>query len=166
MGVKFEVKWEGASRLKKGQLKAIKKKVMEGFGNNWYTSFKNKHFTTAGAKRYNYGVRKTKNVRTGLVYKDKHHQKLAPSPLPLVWSGRSRNLSRTRTVKANSQRVDVSMPVRAFNFIPPGNKQLRMRAEFTRVIPSEIANLTKRAQRDLARAFSRFEGATTTFKYQ
>jgi hypothetical protein len=145
----FGVTTRGLPRLPKRYQNALIAKTMRGMAFGWWARYRPGHFTKAGARKYNYGKRHTKDVRRGRVKRTRGGRPRAPSGLPLVWSGRSLGLSQQKRLKGTPKKSHVTMPVRAFNFRPPKNPQLNMRKEFTTVLTAERKNLERKGAKDL-----------------
>lgn len=135
--------------------------VMRWFVEDWHENLRPLHFTNEGARRYSYGRRHTKEVRTGQVKRDKKGRALAPTGRPLVWSGTSEQLAKIANFTAKETSSKVTMPVRAFNWKPPGNPTLNMRWEFTQVPKSELGVQEKQASVRLERMVRRFNRSIT-----
>lgn len=135
--------------------------VMRFFVEDWHANLRPIHFTSEGARRYGYGKRNTKEVRTGRVKRGRNGKPLAPTGRPLVWSGDSERLSMTAKFRATETTGTVTMPVRAFNWRPPKNPTLNMRWEFTRVLNSELSVQEKAGAIRLERLVRRFNRSYT-----
>lgn len=137
----------------------MRTQTMRFFVVDWHENLRARHFTNEGARVYRYAKRKTKEVTTGQIKTTRRGRKLAPIGLPLVWSGTSFSLSKIGTFHAKEKTSWVTMPVRAFNFKPPGNPTLNMREEFTRVLGNELHAQEKQATVLLERLIRRFNGS-------
>lgn len=135
--------------LRRDALRRVLKAAYTTIGEQWHSRYSQVHFTAEGARRYHYTRRSTKDVVSGASKKTKRGKNRAPSGLPLVWSGRSRELARQKVVRATYKGCRVVSPVRVFNFIPPRNKQLRMREEYTTVTASEVRTLEGDAKKTM-----------------
>lgn len=97
---------------------------------HWHANFRPKHFTMAAKSEYGYAARQAKY--------EKRKRRQKKHNLPLVWSGESRDNSKTFRVVSNSKGARCVMPtLRTFNFRGNGS-QINMREEFTRTSKLEI----------------------------
>ena len=151
----IRISTQGAGRMPRRELQLHEKITMSRIARKWHGDYAHKHFTVAGARRYQYGRRLTKNVRTGQVFTDRRGRRRAPSGLPLVWSGDTRRRARIVFVKASSKRSSASMPVGKLNFRPPGNPRLNMAQEMRTVTRAERDRLQNFGVRDVARRLGR-----------
>ena len=119
----------------------------------WHVRFRPIHFTVEGARRYNYRQRRTKRIRSGSIRKTKAGKPLAPSGLPLVWSGRSRVLSQQKKIRATKNWSKVTSPVRALNFRPQGWPPGQMAKEYRTVVSRERRKLQSVATQTVAKEF-------------
>ena len=133
----------GVRALDKQAYRTMMKDVNAFFVMDWHETLRPKHFTPEGARAYRYAPRKTKRITEGTVRLDHKKRPLAPNGNPLVWSGRSRALSRQRRIVATHKYARVVMPVRALNFKPGG---IDMRAEFTVVTKEEFSKQEVKAR--------------------
>ena len=128
--------------ITKKELPRIHRLIMLEVGMLWHQKMRPKHFTQEGAVEYHYKKRTekyTRRKRTMFGHED-----------PLVFSGASRTLSANATIRPFARKADgemvagvrVSMPVKAFNFIPKGGK-INMVQEFKRVSPREIKEINR-----------------------
>lgn len=140
-------------KISRSQIRKLKKGTLSILGHTWHKKYVPGKFRSGAAQKYKYALRRTKNVRTGKVYPwaARKYPEMT-SGQPLVWTGRSRQLSRTRTLQANSKRVYIKMPIRAFNFRPRG---INMRREFLRILKSEERALGKQGERWIRSLFSK-----------
>jgi hypothetical protein len=151
----------GPPKIRRDALRRALKETFASIGKDWHDNYRPLHFTTEGARRYHYAARRTKEVTTGSIRRRKGGRPRAPSGLPLVWSGRSRTLSQSVSIRATYKGVRVVSPIRAFNFRPPGNPNLDMRAEYTRVIGSELREIERKAAGFLDRLLARADAKVT-----
>jgi len=125
------------------ELNSILRKGFHLMGVYWHRFFRGKHFTEAGGRQYRYKKRRPSYVA--------RKRRLQKHNDPLVWSGRSRMLSRVRRVRATATggirsgqrlrgRVRVTMPVRTLNLRPKGGR-INLRDELTRVSAPEARRL-------------------------
>lgn len=112
--------------ITKTDINKIVTEVYAELAEMWHREFRPKHFTHGAYTEYGYKARKTR------------YNKRKKENLPLVFSGTSRELSKTYRVVATRNGSRVVMPlVKAFNFKPP-NSSINMRDEFTRTSQREI----------------------------
>ena len=143
-------------KITPAQIAQLQTDGMAALAYGWHASYSPGKFTPAGARKYNYTKRRTKEVRTGRIKKSKSGRKLAPNGNPLVWTGRSRSLAKSKTVRASPTLSSVTSPIRAFNFKPKGAYPgLNMRFEYKRVLQDEQQRLGKGAERVLRDRFSK-----------
>jgi hypothetical protein len=150
------VKNRGIPQLKKKYLNVLIAKALGHIAFLWWKDIRPIHFTGAGARKYRYTRRATKDVFTETIKRKKKGKPRSPSGKPLVWSGRSFELSKQKRIKSTSKRSSVTMPVRAFNRRPPRNKQLRMNEEFARILASETKSLEKQGSADLQKRLLKY----------
>lgn len=137
------------------KIRRLKTVALKVIARSWHQRYSAGKFTAAGARKYNYGRRKTKEVRTGKIKRGKGGRKLAPSGLPLVWKGDTRSKAKTRKIGGNSKRSYVTSPIQKLNFKPPGNRALNMRREYTTVLKSEQRVLGRDGEKFIRRQFSK-----------
>ena len=155
------IKSTGGIGLPRRELQRHEKLTMSRVARKWHKDNAARHFTTSGARRYDYGRRRTKNVRTGQVFKTRRGRPRAPSGLPLVWTGNTRTRAKVVFVRATSKRSSASMPIGKLNFRPPGNPGLNMADEMKRVTRPERDKLRRFAVRDVATRLRRSRYTTT-----
>lgn len=123
---------EGALALKASELKAHLAQTLMFAGEYWHRHFRKRHFHPIAFRIYRYTPR-SKGYTARKWKKLKHAN-------PLVFTGVSRRLSEFKKVKATHEKVDVTMPTRAFNFRAKGS-QVNMRDEATQINDDEHATL-------------------------
>lgn len=118
----------GLAALSKSQVKEAVKTQLFAAGEYWHKHFRKRHFQAGAFQRYRYTPRteryQWRKMKKGL------------GNNPLVFTGVSRTLSEGKTVKATSEKVDVVMPTRAFNWKNP-HSQINMLDEFTQISADE-----------------------------
>jgi hypothetical protein len=119
----------------------------------WHQRMRGKHFTQRGAAEYHYQYRSKKYTA---VKRRKHGHKL-----PLVFTGRSRMLTRMRDVRPTAKGVRVVMRAPALNFRPKGWTHT-MREEMTRVSQGEAKQLATRFGRFMAKRLKADRTTETT----
>lgn len=139
----FRVTYKGLPKLEKKFENMLVQDTMRYIAFMWWRDFRPLHFTTAGARRYHYAARKTKNVFTGQPKRKKSGKPRAPDGRPLVWTGESMRSSQQKRIDSKPKWSSVVMPVRKLNFKPKGNKTLNMPGELKKVLKSEITTLEK-----------------------
>ena len=118
----------------------------ESMAVQWHSKFRKRHFTPYGASVYHYQQRSFKYNRS----KQKH----LGHTLPLVFSGTSRDLSESKRINATRNQATLTMPVRAFNYVPKtksGRTPIDMVREFTTITDDE----TRAMELPAATAFER-----------
>ena len=159
MGSRFEIKItsEGLPRITRSEIRKMKANGLGHAGEAWHTRIAQRKFTPAAAAKYHYTRRKTKNILKGTIRETKSGRKLAPSGLPLVWSGRSQLLGKLRTIKASSTRAVVRVPIRQFNIRRPKNAdpKMDMLREYKSTTPSDDRILAKVARDQIRNLLSR-----------
>lgn len=130
-----------------------------GMGKHWFTNFRDKHFTEAGAAEYGYTKRKGENLARGskkwkrsyMGQKWRKHK----HQLPLVFSGEARRLSRIGRIAATAKGVRVLMPrLGKLNYRHPKSK-VDMRREMTTISNREVEKLVQVGDRAMAKAVLR-----------
>lgn len=151
--MKVSIEWRGRERtlsMTKREFNSILRELYRELGEHWHRRFRPKHFTHRGFREYGYTHRSRQ-------YQIRKQKRLGHN-LPLVFSGRSRELSKSKRVIARAANgrahSRVTMPVRAFNFRPRGS-QVDMVKEFTTVSVQEVGKMTKRLQDGTEREFKR-----------
>lgn len=147
-------------KISRDDIIRLKTSTMLSIAKAWHKRYSQFKFTTAAARKYNYTKRKTKDIRTGEVRRVKRGKfkgrRLAPTGLPLVWTGETRGLAKITTYKASSRKSKVTSPINKLNFRPKGAyPNLNMRREYTRVLPSEERRLGKDAEKHMRSLFDR-----------
>lgn len=132
----------------------LKQMVADGFermGIRWHDDFRPGHFSLAAMSKYGYTPRSPG-------YNKRKRRELGHT-IPLVKSGRSRDLSRQRNVTKNSKGARVSMPIRQFN-ARAKNSKINMRAEFLAETKQESLQLEKEMGDYLEKRISTFRRTT------
>ena len=107
-------------KVSRSQIRSISTAAMRQIATSWHARYSAGKFTTTAARKYNYHKRRTKEIRTGKLFKSGKRLG-AISGLPLVWSGESRQRAQRPTrILADSVKSSVSYSIRAFNRRPPG----------------------------------------------
>lgn len=148
------IEWGGVLGMKPRDINRTLKNSWALRGQMWHEKFRPRHFTLDAMRRYNYQERSPGYNRR------KMNNKRIRIALPLVYSGKSRELGRTRTIEATRNRVDVITPIRAFNFRPKtsgGRAPINMVDEFRRMSPDEIEAMDQRQTQFLERQFNGFQ---------
>ena len=115
-------------------MRRIMKQVWEEVGVLWQQEMLPKHFTEEGAREYRYQPRTPKYMQRKM--REKGHQD------PLVFSGRSRFLSKIPDIRPTSKGVRIVIRVPALNFRPkPGAPP--MRQELTRMSSNDRRRITR-----------------------
>ena len=129
--------------MPKRRYNAIRKEALTAVGNFWHDKFRELHFTKEGARKYGYTPRSGEGKSgkpfwqsyTGKKQKAKGHQR------PLVWSGKTEELSRRRRFTITSKRdlaiLRIKIPAPALNYKNP-HSEIDMRKEMTTVTPDEM----------------------------
>lgn len=128
----------------------VKKWIKDGWfhmGEDWHKKFRRSHFSQRAYGKYNYTPRNRRYNRL--------KKRTLGHTLPLVKSGKSRQLSEQKKVFATYKGSRVTMPVRAFNF-KPKNSSIDMRKEFTSRTPDEQKELDRRATWRLEESVRKF----------
>jgi hypothetical protein len=138
----------GSRGLPRRRYNALRKLALEAVGHFWHEHYRALHFTAEGAKKYGYAPRsghgrsgkKFWQSYTGRKLKAKHHRR------PLVWSGKSEELSKRRTFAITSKRdlaiLRIKIPAPALNFKNP-HSDIDMRKEMETVTADEMAAMSK-----------------------
>jgi hypothetical protein len=148
--IQFEL--SGLSAMRKSDMNAVVRKAYEKVGEYWHKNFRAKHFSNLAYQEYGYQPRSKAYNRRKLKYL-KHN-------LPLVFTGQSRDLSKSRTIYATKNGVSVTMPVRAFNFRRTA-KSPDMQKEFRTVSDKERAILHDIGQKVIEKEIIRFNRRKT-----
>lgn len=130
--MKITIRENGWSpKIAKRELNNINKGTMQDVGEYWHNHFREKHFTTAGAREYGYAPR----ARGYMIAKAKKkgHQ------LPLVWTGVSRLRSMFPRIVATASKANAK--VRIVLNMPQLNRIPRLREEMERVSQRELSIL-------------------------
>lgn len=154
MGYTVTVTYRGQPRLSRQEFAEHLRDVNVVMAGAWHNEFRPLHMTTQGARRYHYARRHTKEVTTGVVRKTKSGKPMAPSGLPLVWSGKSRLLSQLGRITGTTRGARITYGIRAFNFRNPHNP-INMREEYLRTLPKEQRRMASVGGRHLVRRFAR-----------
>ena len=136
MYIKMHYRGAIPSVMKKREFNnTVLKPAWEAVGAYWHRHMLPKHFTEQGAREYHYAKR-TRNYQ-----KRKRREK--GHNLPLVWSGESRRMSRTRNVKATFKGVKVLVRAPGLNRIrrSKSGKGINKRDELVRVTQREAGTL-------------------------
>ncbi|HUT62111.1 MAG TPA: hypothetical protein VNA25_30095 [Phycisphaerae bacterium] len=115
----------------------------------WVDKFIPKHFQKSATRRYGYKPRKgmefargTKEFwdsYSGQKLKYKHHL------IPLVFSGKTRELAKDSKVKPIAKRAEVRTPARGLNRKHP-KSEINMREEFQTILPVEHVEMAARME--------------------
>lgn len=148
--IQFDV--SGLSAMKKSDINAAIRRAYAKVGEYWHRHFRAKHFSNQAYQEYGYQPRSKSYNWRKLKYL-KHN-------LPLVFTGRSRDLSKSRNVYATKNGVSITMPVRAFNFRRTA-KAPDMQKEFRTVSDRERAVLHDIGQKVIEKEIIRFNRRRT-----
>lgn len=148
--IQFDV--SGFSAAKKSDINAVIRRAYEKVGEYWHRHFRAKHFSNQAYQEYGYQPRSKSYNWRKLKYL-KHN-------LPLVFTGRSRDLSKSRNIYATKNGVSITMPVRAFNFRRTA-KAPDMQKEFRTVSDRERAVLHDIGQKTIEKEIIRFNRRRT-----
>lgn len=129
----------GLSKTNRGKLMTI---VGSELVRMWHTRFRPKHFTRQAFREYGYAPRSRRYEEA----KFRHHK----HRLPLVLTGKSRELSKSATIRASKNRASVAMPVRVFNY--SAGKRIDLVDEFRRTSAREIRIYDREATKILNKA--------------
>jgi hypothetical protein len=137
----------------------------EQVGRKWHLEMRPKHFTKEGAKEYFYEPRQGESQGTGgkkfwSSYTGQKKRKFGHT-LPLVWTGETRDMSRTANITATSRgvRIKYSLPMHV-NFTPKGHRH-PMVQEFLAVSDRERTELGDLFQITLNRLLRNFHGSSS-----
>lgn len=149
----YEVTYKGSPKISKKDIREFKKRTNQVIALHWHRTIMFSHFTPAGARKYSYARRKTKEVTTGRIREDAKGRKLAPSGNPLEWSGTSKRLARHPSLrKVTSKQARLTYPIKAFNFRPGG---INMTEEFRRITKADEKAISKEGQKFLLKKLRR-----------
>lgn len=151
MTLKVIVIRKGPIALTKSEANKMKAETMGHIAGQWDVRFRPSKFTAAGARKWNYAKRRTKNIRTGKINRDSRGKPRAPDARPLVWTRQSLSLSKTHTIYSSRSRSRVTYPIRIFN----RNKKINLADEFRRVNPADERQLGGDGEKFLRRKFKR-----------
>lgn len=144
--------------LTKRAFNAMKNEVLADAGRRWHREMRPKHFTTAGAREYNYRPRKGERGNTDRKGFRRSYTgrklRMMGHTRPLEFTGEGKRLSRIQDVRATSKRVRVILP-RKFNFRNP-HSQINMREELTTISKREEELLIESAGELLVRRMNEF----------
>lgn len=110
-------------------------------GLHWFRRYRRLHFTMSAFSLYGYAPRNKRYTR----WKMRHLK----HSLPLVRTGKSRDLTERKTIMATSTYVHVRMAARAFNWRPRGFKG-NMAKEMTTISAAEHQAMAKIAESGFA----------------
>lgn len=152
---------EGVSR---SAFRKERRGALHAMGDYWNRQYRDLHFTERGARKYRYlprsGARLTKGSSAwrrsyvGRKWRRRGHND------PLVYSGASRTLARTARVRSTANRCEVIIPAPGLNRRNPYSR-ISMRDEATRVVASEVQQLTKVAEQKMARGLEQVRKTRT-----
>ena len=159
MAIRIDIKAEGMSpKSTARERQTMVRSTMYEIAYNWHADYSAGHFTPAGARKYGYKRRKSKNIFTGTIktkgVSPSHRPK---SGDPLVWTGDTKEAAKTRTIKASFRKSSVSHPSMGHlnRYVPKGFRRGQLRYEYTRVLNKEENELAKSAERSLRDRFTR-----------
>lgn len=151
----FRIEYRGLPHLSKSAENRYVKLAMMHIAYLWWKLFRLLHFTPRGARMYRYRRRLTKDIFSGQPRRSRTGRPLAPNGDPLTWEGESKELSNRYRTGGTRNWAQVTMPVRAFNFKPEGNKKLNMPEEFKTVLGSELNQLERNGAEFLTTALNK-----------
>lgn len=142
----------GVVGMKKSEMNAVLRGAFTKAGEHWHKKFRARHFSNDAYQEYGY------QRRTGAYNRRK--QRHLGHNLPLVFTGVSRDLSKSRTINATKNSVAVTMPVRVFNFRRSA-KSPDMRKEFTTISEREHAQLDGVMEKTIDKSLNSFGRKST-----
>lgn len=151
MIAKIEMIVLGPPLIRRTDGNKMMKRTWRDVGNEWHQKFRRSHFTQSAFSKYGYKPRSKRYNR--------FKRRISGHTLPLVFTGTSRRLSESKTIRATKKNVTVSMPIRVFNFSRKGSK-VDKRREMTTVASSEVRKLNNNATRNLERRYRRYQRKT------
>ncbi len=139
----------GATTMKPADIRARLAMSLNVAGQYWHTHFRKRHYHPIAFRIYRYTPR-SKGYTARKWRKLKHAN-------PLTFSGVSKRLSEFRKIKATHEKVDITMPTRAFNFKPKGSR-VNMRDEATQINDDEHRQLETLIEQTFEHALKNFQG--------
>lgn len=135
MKLQIDMKFTNVLVMSKADTNRMLKQELHKLGRFYHANYAKKHYTRAGAREYNYTPRSRKYNYA--------KQRLLKHSIPLVFTGRTRELAKSKNVRATRKWVQVTMPIRAVNF-KPRNSRVNMREEVERVSENERKTIQDR----------------------
>lgn len=166
MSVKASITIDGIAALKPRQIRDAARVAMQAVGDRWISKMLPMHFLQSATAKYGYAPRDPIYRRRKRLGATIAGVSSIREDKPLVWSGRSRELAkqaRTEAKAPSSTRatVDVIINAPALNFRYKGS-QVNLREEVTRVLPSEVEQLSALFVRVFEQEIERVGRRTTT----
>ncbi|TXH44325.1 MAG: hypothetical protein E6Q97_32840 [Desulfurellales bacterium] len=112
----------------------------------WWRKYRPRHFAMTAFAEYGYTKRNSRYTK----WKMRHLR----HSLPLVRTGRSRDLTQSKAIIATASYVHVRMSARVFNFKPKGFKG-SMSKEMTTISSAEHQAMTETVESTFAKVISR-----------
>lgn len=131
----------GATSARKSDVRQGLKKGFLAAGWLWFRRYRARHFAMTAFDEYGYAKRNTRYT----LWKMRHLK----HSLPLVRTGKSRDLTRNKTIMATSKYVHVRMSARTFNWKPKGFKG-NMATEMTTISAAEHQSMADIAESNFA----------------
>lgn len=148
----------GPRSVSKRSWPKIKKEVYLGAARYWHAQIKNKHFTKAGGREYNYTPRSGERGsgakgRFFSTYTGRKQRKFGHTN-PLVWAGRFKAEAQQAIVKGTSKGSAAVIRGRVLN-VRLRNSRINMREEITAVSDGDSKAVVSNAQKDTNQQISK-----------